>query len=135
MASPAGRLDETFAALRRILARHEKTLLVQIDEPDGYQLASRSMNDRVGRPLFVAALQKRKSYVSFHFMPVYTCPELVRDLSPALKKRMQGKSCFNFKSIDDDAIEELTQLTKKGLARFKNIALPWADQGKAKPRS
>ena len=68
-------------------------------------------------------------------MPVYTCPELVRDLSPALKKRMQGKSCFNFKSIDDDAIEELTQLTKKGLARFKNIALPWADQGKAKPRS
>jgi hypothetical protein len=26
------------------------------------------------------------------------CPELKRAISPALKKRMQGKACFNFKS-------------------------------------
>jgi hypothetical protein len=115
----------TFATLRGMLDKHAKTLLVQVDKPGDYQLCSPSKTDRAGRPLFLAGVQTRKNYVSFHLMPVYTCPDLVKELSPALKKQMQGKSCFNFTTIEPAQVKELSALTKKGLARIKNIELPW----------
>ena len=89
-------------------------------------MCSRSMTDRVGRPLFVAAVQTRKNYVSFHLMPVYACPGLLEEMSPALRKRMQGKSCFNFTAIDPVHVNELAVLTKKGIEGFKKIKLPWS---------
>ena len=39
---------------------------------------------------------------------------------------MQGKSCFNFTTIEPAHVKELSALTKKGLARIKNVKLPWA---------
>jgi len=44
---------------------------------------------------------------------------LLKDISPELKKRMQGKSCFNFKSIDKYLLKELNELTKKGFEYYK----------------
>ena len=32
---------------------------------------------------------------------------------------MQGKSCFNFKSIDETQLRELGQLTKTGFDRYR----------------
>jgi len=122
--SPA--FDDTFAALRGILTRHGRKLNVQIDEPGNYQLAAPGLVDRAGRPLFVAAVQIKKNYVSYHLIPVYAYPELLKDVSAALKKRMQGKSCFNFRTIDRAQVKELSALTKAGLDRFKTIKLPWA---------
>jgi len=40
-----------------------------------------------------------------------------------LKKRMQGKSCFNFKTVDDKLFRELARLTDKGYRRFKKEKL------------
>lgn len=118
--------DATFATLRGVLAPYAKDLMVQVDTPGNYQLCSRTMRDRTGRPLFVAAVQTKKTYVSYHLMPVYAIPELAKAVSPALKKRMQGKSCFNFKTVEPEQVEELAALTKKGIAAFKKIKLPWA---------
>lgn len=122
----AAPLSETFATLRAVLAPHAKHLLVQVDTPGNYQLASRTMKDRVGRPLFVAAVQAKKNYVSFHLMPVYAAPELLKPVSPALKKRMQGKACFNFKTIDRAQVKELSALTRSGIKAFEQVKLPWA---------
>ena len=52
-------------------------------------------------------------------MPVYMYPEMLETISPDLKKRMQGKSCFNFKSMDETLFDELAALTKRGFERFK----------------
>jgi len=41
-------------------------------------------------------------------------------MSPELKRRMQGKSCFNFKEIDEKLFKELARLTKAGAAKFTN---------------
>jgi len=71
-------------------------------------------------------VQIKKSYVSFHFMPVYMNPALLESLSPGLRKRMQGKSCFNFNTIEPADARELSALTKKGIAGFRNLKLPWA---------
>ncbi len=52
-------------------------------------------------------------------MPVYVNPKLLNDISPELKKRMQGKSCFNFNTIERDLLKELTALTNKGFEYYK----------------
>ena len=120
------RLDDTFAALREVLAAHSKRLIVTVDKPGDYQVGSPTMQDRIGRPLFVAAVQTRKNYVSYHLMPVYVRPELLKTLSPRLTKRMQGKSCFNFTTIDADDAKELSAVTRAGIAAFRDLKLPWA---------
>jgi hypothetical protein len=54
--------------------------------------------------------------VSFHLVPIYMCPELQKSVSPALKKRMQGKACFNFKTEPDpQLITDLARLTEAGI--------------------
>ena len=60
-----------------------------------------------------------KRYVSFYLMPVYMWPALLDGISPDLKRRMQGKSCFNFTSIDEPLLAELERLTAAGFARFE----------------
>ena len=52
-------------------------------------------------------------------MPVYVFPDLLKDISPELRKHMQGKSCFNFKKVEPDLFEELSELTRKGIERFR----------------
>jgi hypothetical protein len=117
---------ETFTALRALLQRHGKRLLTTVDKPGDFQLGSPGMTDRIGRPLFVAAVQIKKRYVSFHLMPIYVNPALLASVSPALKTRMQGKACFNFTTIDADQLKELAALTRTGIDGFKNLDLPWA---------
>ncbi|HSQ25437.1 MAG TPA: hypothetical protein VLN44_13520, partial [Pyrinomonadaceae bacterium] len=61
-----------------------------------------------------------KNYVSFYLMSVYASPDLLKTMSPELKRRMQGKSCFNFKEVDRKLFGELKTLTKAGAARFSD---------------
>ena len=135
MPKPAD-LQATFETLRGILRAHSRRLLLVVDKPGEFQVASATMQDRIGRPLFVAAVQIRKNYVSYHLLPVYAAPQLLKSMSPGLKKRMQGKSCFNFTSIEPDQVKELSALTKAGIAAFRDIDLPWATrQAKVSARS
>jgi hypothetical protein len=123
---PKPPLDETFVLLRGILAAHSKRLIVMVDKPGDYQVGSPTMKDRIGRPLFVAAVQTRKNYVSYHLMSLYMRPELLKTLSPRLTKRMQGKACFNFTTVDPDEAKDLSAATKAGIAAFRDLKLPWA---------
>jgi hypothetical protein len=65
----------------------------------------------------------KKNYVSYYLMPVYVHPELMEGVSDQLRKRMQGKSCFNFKAVDEEALAELRELTAKGFAAFQKDGL------------
>jgi hypothetical protein len=119
-------LASTFATLRDILAANSDQLIVTADKPGDFQVGSPTQQDRIGRPLFVAAVQTRKNYVSYHLMPIYAMPRLAESLSPALKKRLQGKSCFNFTTIGAQQAKELSTLTRAGIEAFRDVNLPWA---------
>lgn len=71
------------------------------------------------KPLWFGAVQIKKNYVSYHLMPVYVNPKLLESISPELKKRMQGKSCFNFKSTEASLFKELASLTEAGFKDYK----------------
>jgi hypothetical protein len=109
---------ETFAQLRGLLRAYEKRLVVHSDKPDNYYLNTGKMGPNK-QPVCFGFLSIRKNYVSFHLMPVYGCPDLVEAMSLELKARMQGKACFNFKTVDAKLFKELKALTKKGFERFK----------------
>lgn len=73
------------------------------------------------KPLFFGAVQLKKKWVSYHLMPVYVEPALLDGISPALKERMQGKSCFNFTVIDEALLSELAALTKASFAKYEEL--------------
>ncbi len=56
-------------------------------------------------------------------MPVYMFPELLENVTPTLKKRMQGKSCFNFKTISEAELLELHALTLASREKFVGAGL------------
>ncbi len=67
---------------------------------------------------FFAGVRSGRRYVSYHLMPVYGRPELLDGISPQLRRRMQGKSCFNFTTIDESLMGELEDLTRRGFEAF-----------------
>jgi hypothetical protein len=69
--------------------------------------------------LFFGKVEIGKRYVGFHLMPVYMHPDLLDGVSPELRKRMQGKSCFNFTRTDPALLAELSDLTARSVARMK----------------
>lgn len=110
--------DEVFRRLKGILEPYGERLPVKVNKPGNYYLES-NYSEKWKKPLFFGSAQIQKNYVSFYLMPVYMFPELLDEITPGLKKRMQGKSCFNFKAVDEIAFAELANLTKKGFDRFE----------------
>ena len=109
---------EVFTALRRLLEPFSKEVAVQTDKAGNFHTEIPSILYR-GKPLYFAGIKTGKNYVSFHLLPLYYSPELLKGMSPALKKRMQGKACFNFTSADPECFAELSRLMAAGLTIFK----------------
>ena len=107
-----------FERLRTILQPYARDLTITQDTNDSYYLEG-PYSPKYKRDLFFGSVQIKKNYVSFYLMPVYMYPELLDAISPELRKRMQGKSCFNFKQVDEMLLRELTSLTKRGFERFR----------------
>jgi hypothetical protein len=113
-------MQATFETLKQMLSKHAGRLIVTADGPAVYSLDCPKPGPYGKKNLFFGAVQTRKNYVSYYLMPVYVFPDLLKDAPEILTKRMQGKSCFNFKSIDRPALAALARLTRQGFARFKS---------------
>ena len=107
-----------FEELKTILKPYAEKLTLTADTADAYSLDG-PYSEKWKKEIFFGAAQIKKNYVSFHLMPVYMYPDLLQGISPELKKRMQGKSCFNFKKVEPDLFKELAELTQKGVEKFK----------------
>ena len=106
-----------FEQLKSILQPFASKLTLKHDTAESYFLDS-PYSEKWKKELFFASAQIKKNYVSFYLMPVYMFPELLKDISPELRKRMQGKSCFNFKKVEPELFEELAALTRKSADCF-----------------
>ena len=106
-----------FEKLKKVLASFDEGVEIKKDTPDYYYL---NTNKRVkDKEMFFGAVQIRKSYVAYHLYPVYTHPELLNEIPESLRKRMQGKSCFNFKKeITEEQLDAIRALTKESYKKF-----------------
>jgi hypothetical protein len=110
--------EPIFQRLKGILQPFAERLSVTADTAEGYSLDTPFASEKYQKLLFFGAAQVKKNYVSFYLMPVYVYPDLLKDISPELRKRMQGKSCFNFSKVDDGLLAELETLTQRGFERY-----------------
>lgn len=109
-------LSEVFQRLKGLLQPYAARLVVKSDAADTYYLET-EYSKKWKKPLFFGSVQIKKNYVSFYLMPVYMYPDLLDGVSDVLRKRMQGKSCFNFTRIDEITFAELAELVNKSMRR------------------
>lgn len=107
-----------FFALKRVFAPYTKSLNVNADTRTRFYLETKSPSYK-GKPLFFGAVISGRANVSFHLMPLYWDGSLTKKLSADLKKRMQGKSCFNFTAPDARLFRELAKVTAGGFALYR----------------
>ena len=107
-----------FEQLKSILKPYAKDLTVTADTSAAYSIDG-LYSEKYNKALFFGSAQIKKNYVSFYLMPVYMFPELLKGLSPELKKHMQGKSCFNFKKVEPELFKELKELTRVSVERSR----------------
>ena len=112
-------LQPVFERLKKILAPYEAKMDVAQDTDTMYMLNTRYLLKK-NYPLMFAGVRLGKNYVSYHLFSVYTTPGDAQTISPELKKRMQGKACFNFTTNDELLFKELAKLTKDGAKRFSD---------------
>ena len=116
----ADKLTEQFEAVAKqlvpLFTAHRAHLEITRESEKGIYCA---VPGRQGPDSFFGAVDIVKNYVSFHLMPVYIYPELMRDMDPRLKKRMQGKSCFNFKKINNAELTALENLVVSSVKKYK----------------
>ncbi len=111
-------LDAVHVHLRRILEANAAGLTAT-DGPDGLRLELPGLE---GKPWgYVAGTRLGRRYVSYYLMSVYAHPDLVASMSPALRRRMQGKSCFNFARVDETLFAELADLTARSVERHASV--------------
>lgn len=112
-------LPAVFKALRSILAPHAKNLQIKTDTETNFYVDTQHIQKNKS-PLFFGAVQIKKSFISYHLMPVYVQPALLDTISPELRQRMQGKSCFNFSTVDAALFKELAALTQAGYTSYQS---------------
>ncbi len=115
----AADFEAVFAQLKKVLAKFAPALKVTDDKPGKYQLVTKA-NSWKGKPVSFGAVQQGIAYVSYHLVPLYIHPPMVKLVSPALKKRMQGMACFNFRAPEKSLFAELAKLTGKGLEQYRS---------------
>src|ERR1041384_7395243 len=104
-----------FNILRPVMAKQAPRLAVKTDSAKAYELVTKSPSpypQHKGQPMWFGMVKLGKAYVSYHLVALYMNPALTKTISPALKRHMQGKACFNFKKAPDDhVLAELRRLT------------------------
>ncbi len=113
-------LRPTFEALKKLFKPYARKLDVELDTDSVYYLKCRKNTYR-GEPISFGAVRINKSYVSFHIFALYCFPEMKKNLSPALRKRMQGKQCFNFTQPEPELFAELAGHVEEGFRRFSKL--------------
>ena len=118
--------DAVDRRLREILEPLRSRLVATKDRPDGLALEIPGFE---GKPYgYVAGIRRGKRYVSYYLMSVYAFPDLLDSMSPALRRRMQGKSCFNFTTVDEPLFAELARITQAGFDRYLALASEVANE-------
>jgi hypothetical protein len=123
----ASDFQSVFVRLRAILQACAGTLAVKEDTPSCYCLEGavgpatlKAWGGKIRTPRIpVAWVEVGKSAISYHLMPIAGNEKLISNMSKELRARMQGKTCFNFKMLDEALIPELEQLTLSAITGFK----------------
>ena len=126
---PPSEFENVFNRLKAILQKHCGTYTIKPDTNISYGLQGKpgpatlkAWGGKMKKPVMpVAWIEIGKSYVSYHILALYMNTSLQNSMSKELKTRMQGKTCFNFKTVNEELFKELDQLTVRSIDSFKKM--------------
>jgi hypothetical protein len=97
--------DELVAELRALLVPYEDVL-------EAHELYGIEVLHRPGDKAhdWFAGVRPGKGTAKLMLLPIKTHPELLEDISPALRKRVSGDALITLKPGDEDLLPELAQV-------------------------
>jgi len=113
---------ELFKQLKPLLERYSPPLIVKKDSDTSYELRSNKqvvIADKMTSEIFFAAFIVQKGYVGFYYSPIYTHPEIRRNLPPNLIKLLKGKSCFHITEESPELFVEIESALRFGFNFYK----------------
>lgn len=69
--------------------------------------------------MYFSSVVARKDMISYYFFPMYMREGDYDSLLVNSKKYLKGKTCFNYKKVEQVDEKELTAVLKKGIQQFK----------------
>jgi len=114
----AADFEATFERLKAMFRPYAPLGVTLKDEPGRYYIGTHEVRAKDGYRTGFGGTEIHKTYVSAHLIPVYVHPELAPPPGSPLRRRMQGKSCFNFTSPDDPSLGAFETLLAESAARF-----------------
>jgi hypothetical protein len=117
---------EIFETIRSVLQKQCPPMVASKDKEEVYELMGNKPVPYGSKKIIVpgmyfSSVVARKDMVSFYFFPIYYHTSDYIDLVPTMAKCLKGKTCFNFKKIDQVNIKELSALMKKGVQAWKKM--------------
>jgi hypothetical protein len=110
----------TFAVLKGLLVPYAPRLHATHNSDTFYMLDGEYVSD-FKRAMPFGGVQIRRAFVSFHLSPIYSHPELLGSVSDPLKKRLHGRSCFNFVRPERELLVELSALVDAGFSLYERL--------------
>ena len=106
-------IGELEAELRALLVPYEDVLV-------GAELYGIEVLHRPGSKMhdWFAGVRPGKGTAKLMLLPMKTHPELVEEVSPALRKRLSGDALFTLKPGDDALLPELEQLVARAFDAY-----------------
>ena len=126
------KLETIFIRIREILEQHAANL--EVNEADivsqkakakpSYQLYGQqeiSIAGKKPQKTYVGGVIQQKNYVSFYLSPMYSHPELRKQVSPELMKFLKGKTCFNINKATPDLYKEIAEILALGIQIYQDL--------------
>lgn len=112
-------LKPVFKRLKGILKPYEPSLILKFDREDMYYVDTPYVMKYNKQNLLFGSVVLDQHEVKFYLNPVILFPELLEDVSDALKAKKVNTPYFSFTTIDEDLLAELEDLTQKGIEKFQ----------------
>jgi len=113
---------ELYKQLKPLLERYSPPLIAKKDSATGYELRSNKqvvIADKMTSEIIFAAFMVQKGYVGFYYFPVYTHPEIRKNLQPNLLKLLKGKSCFHLTEETPELLVDIEAALRFGFNFYK----------------
>ena len=110
-------LSEIYKQLKPLLQKYVPPLFAKKDSETGYEVWGDKQTliaDKMNSEIFFAAFMVQKNFVGFYYFPIYTHPEIKKNLPPRLLKLLSGKSCFHISEVNPDLISNIESALEYG---------------------
>jgi len=110
-----------FARIKKQLLPYGRKMDTRVDKPGVFHLyivKEVELAGRMFKEVYFGGVVIQKTMVAFYFFPIYSHPNNFT-IPTAIQKNLKGKSCFNFKKMDDAQEKAIGQLLNNGFSFYK----------------